>query len=342
MENDDLLALVDLIADKARGYTDRKVAGAIAELAQSLREQIATIPAGAKGEDGKSAEPIDYERITTDVLSRIPKPLDGKDAPPVDTERLAQDILARIPTPKDGKDGKDAEPVDMGALRYAIIQEIDGKFESLPTPKDGKDGKDAEPVNTERIIEEVLARIPQPRDGRDGNDGKDGASIHPDSIRVMVSDEVNRAVLNISEERIRGVMESIFNRWILDLDRQAREHIANMPKPRDAFEVKDFVLDFDGDSRFSVGFKTEADSQIREVRLPIPRDAGVFKRGVEYLRGHCVTHDSSYWIALMDNPQSVPGINSEGEWRLHVKRGQNGKDLRPTEPDPKPPVVRLK
>lgn len=40
--------------------------------------------------------------------------------------------------------------------------------------KNGEDGKDA---NEERIIDEVIKKIPKPKDGIDGVDGKDGKSV---------------------------------------------------------------------------------------------------------------------------------------------------------------------
>lgn len=48
----------------------------------------------------------------------------------------------------------------------AIINEVISK---IPIPKDGEDGKDAD---EEKIINEVLKQIPIPKDGKDGKDGK--------------------------------------------------------------------------------------------------------------------------------------------------------------------------
>ncbi len=58
---------------------------------------------------------------------------------------------------RDGKDGKDGRNGANG------VDGIDGR--------DGKDGVDAT-IDEEKIIKEVVKRIPKPKDGKDGVDGK--------------------------------------------------------------------------------------------------------------------------------------------------------------------------
>ncbi len=55
-------------------------------------------------------------------------------------------------------------------------------------------------------------------------------------------------------------------------------------------------------------------------------DAGVYQAGKkDYEAGDGVTYGGSWWIAQMDRPSEAPG-KVEGEWRLAVKRGRDGKD----------------
>lgn len=57
-----------------------------------------------------------------------------------------------------------------------------------------------------------------------------------------------------------------------------------------------------------------------------PLDRGVFKEGAEYLRGDGVTWGGSWFIAQKDAPEGKPGDSDS--WRLAVKRGRDGKDMK--------------
>lgn len=72
---------------------------------------------------------------------------------------------------RDGIDGKDGvgikgEKGDKGDRGERGASGADGRDGS-----DGKDGKDAI-IDEEKIIEEVVKRIPKPKDGKDGQDGR--------------------------------------------------------------------------------------------------------------------------------------------------------------------------
>jgi hypothetical protein len=55
-------------------------------------------------------------------------------------------------------------------------------------------------------------------------------------------------------------------------------------------------------------------------------DRGVFKDGTEYDKGDGVTWGGSFWIAQRDT-QSKPDAGN-GDWRLAVKKGRDGKDAK--------------
>jgi hypothetical protein len=62
-----------------------------------------------------------------------------------------------------------------------------------------------------------------------------------------------------------------------------------------------------------------------EVKTATVLDAGVWKDGTAYSKGDGVTSGGSFWIAQSETA-SRPGKSDE--WRLAVKRGNDGRDYR--------------
>ncbi|MDT4884579.1 hypothetical protein FQZ97_1207340 [compost metagenome] len=75
----------------------------------------------------------------------------------------------------------------------------------------------------------------------------------------------------------------------------------------------------------------------KSLRIPAVIDRGVFSNGA-YEKGDGTTYGGCYWIAQKDAPEGVPG--SSPDWRLAVKKGRDGKDLRDnaSRRDPNAPV----
>jgi integrin beta 3 len=67
---------------------------------------------------------------------------------------------------------------------------------------------------------------------------------------------------------------------------------------------------------------------VHEIKTAIVLDAGVWKEGTAYVAGDGVTLGGSFFIAQGDT-SAKPGKSDE--WRLAVKRGSDGRDLRPDE-----------
>lgn len=84
---------------------------------------------------------------------------------------------------------------------------------------------------------------------------------------------------------------------------------------------------------------TSGTKAIAVFRLPIVIDRGVYRADERYAKGDGVTWGGSYSIAQKDEPQGEPGKSDD--WRLAVRRGRDGKDLRHDEP-PEVKVVNLK
>ena len=77
---------------------------------------------------------------------------------------------------------------------------------------------------------------------------------------------------------------------------------------------------------------------VREIRTALVLDAGVWKEGATYAAGDGITSGGSFWIAQADTT-AKPGKSDE--WRLAVKRGNDGRDFR-AEEKRQPEPVRLK
>jgi integrin beta 3 len=63
--------------------------------------------------------------------------------------------------------------------------------------------------------------------------------------------------------------------------------------------------------------------QVKEARLPVPRDAGVWKAGTAYQPGDGVSWNGSFWLAQRTTTDR-PGHGATA-WRLAVKSGGEGK-----------------
>jgi len=75
-----------------------------------------------------------------------------------------------------------------------------------------------------------------------------------------------------------------------------------------------------------------------EIKTAIILDAGVWKEGAGYVAGDAVSHGGSLFIAQAETTER-PGKSDQ--WRLAVKRGNDGRDAR-SEEKRQPDLVRLK
>ena len=74
---------------------------------------------------------------------------------------------------------------------------------------------------------------------------------------------------------------------------------------------------------------------VHEIKTAIVLDAGVWKEGTSYVAGDGVTSGGSFFIAQADTT-AKPGKSDD--WRLAVKRGNDGRDLRADEKRAPEPV----
>lgn len=199
--------------------------------------------------------------------------------------------------------------------------------------KDGANGKDAPAVDVDAIIARLapsvadlvakaVAAIPAPKDGRDGRDAKDGAPGR-DALEIEILPTIDPA---------KSYPRGTFAQWQGGIIRAARE--TDVLKDGDLMAAGWHVVT-EGVS----GIRVIEASDLRSFALAIGTTSGksldipfsvpaMLYRGVwadgEYARGDCVTWDGSVWHCEKAT-ETKPG-NGSADWKLCVKRGNNGKD----------------
>lgn len=241
-------------------------------------------------EKGLSDTPrgVDVDAVAKSAAALIPAPAD----PEIDVDAIAKAAAELIPAPKDGADA------DMNALK----SHLEDLVKAIPAPKDGADGKDADMAELKLHLAELVKHVNLP-----------------------------------SVDEVAAVFERRFSDLTLSWERQARDTfekaVDRMPAPkdgRDALQLESFDLSLAEDGR-TVTVKMQAGDTVLEKSLKIASviDRGPYKSQSEseYERGDAVTHGGSLWIAQQDAPEGAPGMGGKG-WRLAVKKGRDGKDLR--------------
>ena len=324
--------------------------------------------AGVKGLDGKDGR----------------DGIDGKDAPPIDTKALSDEIigkvLGQIPAPvhgKDGRDGKDAEQLDVNDIVSKILGQIPPPIPGKDGIKgvDGINGKDAPPIDTkvltENIVQKVLEQIPPPIVGADG---KDGTSVDPDSVRLLVAGEVSKAVAALPKpaagrdgrdgrvgeqgepgkdaaefDILNGMDESAsYQRGVYVKHRNGifRAYRTTDPVTDKNYEaagwmcmqsnIVDIVESLAPDQRTVIKTHEFSDGSLitSKYKSTAMIYRGVFKEGQPYETGDVVTAAGSSWVCGGSTIEK-PGVSKH--WTLAIKRGSDGKDLRPRD-DNDPPL----
>lgn len=217
-----------------------------------------------------------------------------------DLKALSEQAAALIPVPKNGDPGKDA---DMGALKDHLAELVGNAVKGLPAATPGKDAD------------------------------MDALRAHLDALVKGIEPPAAPSV-----DEVAATFERRFSDLTLSWERQARDTFEKaadrMPTPkngRDALPLDSFDLTLGEDER-TVTVKMQAGETVIEksVKIPAVIDRGVFnpERATQkgYECGDGVTYGGCFWLAQKDAPKGVPG--GEGDWRLAVKKGRDGKDLR--------------
>jgi hypothetical protein len=254
-----------------------------------------------------------------DRIAELQKALDERP----DLEAIAKQAAALIPAPENGKDA------DPEVIKQMVSDAVAGMHAS-------ETGEHIRPMLADLVAEAVKA-LPAPAPGKDAD--MDEIKRH---VEQMVKGIEPAPVPTVDE--VAATFERRFSDLALSWERQARETFDKaadrMPEPkdgRDALPLDSFDLTLGDDGR-TITVKMQAGDTVIEksVKIAAVVDRGVFsKEHGGYEKGDGTTYGGCYWIAQKDAPEGVPG--GSADWRLAVKKGRDGKDLRPSasthEPD---------
>lgn len=207
------------------------------------------------------------------------------------------------------------ETLDMEAVRAVVKDEVCTAVSALPAPQDGKSVTldDVAPL-IEEAVSKAVSALPAPKDGC--------------GIKELLIDRSGHLVATMEDGRIKDLGPVVGSDGedadMATLERLIAEKVAAIPVPKDGLDgvgFDDMTCDVRDDGVYLVWEKGDI---VKEARLPIPLDMGVYKPDATYKRGACVTWGGSVWIAQKDDPSGKPD-SPDSDWRLAVKRGRDAK-----------------
>lgn len=262
---------------------------------------------------------IDLGALAKSAAEMVPPPQDA------DMEALKEhlsELVKAIPAPADG------QSVTVEDVAPLIREEVAKAVAEVPPAKDGESVTvdDVRPILAD-LVGKAVADLPPPAPGKDAD---------MEALRAHLGDLVKGIQLPTvpTIDEVAATFERRFSDLTLSWERQARETFDKaadrMPIPkdgRDALPLECFDLALGEDGR-TVTVKMQAGDVVVEksVRIASVIDRGVFSAEKSYEQGDGTTYGGCYWIAQKDAPEGVPG--GSADWRLAVKKGRDGKDLR--------------
>lgn len=347
MQHREVMDLMAAIAPVIRDYTERAF-GPVVERLLAVEARVAAL-----ADAGHRPEELDEVRrecreLTEQAIASLPAARDGKDA---DENAIAERVEHKLAGRIEEMIPAAPELPDIGAMVERAVREA---VAEISAPKDGADGKDADleavaemiRVEVERatpalpdipaIVAEAIAALPKAKDGKDGltgpegrpgRDGEPGAAGRPGERGLQ--GEPGRD----GRDGLPGVPGRPGEKGVDGVDGKDGRDGAD---GKDGLGFEDLNVEYDGERglllRFACG------ELVKEFRFTLP---GIIYRGVwkegAFAKGDAVTWGGSMWIAMEDTSEQP---EKSAAWRLAVKRGDKGKDLRPDEPKG-PPVVKL-
>lgn len=229
-------------------------------------------------------------------------------------ESATADLRAQVAELRSGRDGIDGKDADPSEVKDLVIAELRDELEQL---KEWVAKQLSVVPSSEEIKSAVLEsiHIPQPRDGQDGADGRDAAALE-----IMPGIDESKSYQRGSYATHNGGLWRAYERtqgmrgWECIVDGVAEVAV-------DQVSERDFLIT----STAASGKKTE-----KSIHVPSVMYREVYNSGMEYTKGDAVTFNGSLFIAVSDAPESTPGTGSPEDtgWRLAVKQGRNGRDIR--------------
>jgi hypothetical protein len=307
------------------------------EQVAALQEQLRAIPAPKEYDVEGTARVV----IDEDVLPRL-KEIEGviearvaelKAIPPVepkevdmeavrqavaeDVQKMVDAAVAALPP---AEPGKNADPEHVATL---IKETAEAILSTWDRPEDGKSVTvaDVQPMVAE-LVDKAVAAIPVPKDGADVSGGTIDRNGH--LVVTLTNGQTKDFGLVVGRDGIDADMQAV--------ERRIKDMFDAWPKPKDGADgvgFDDMTFETREDGCYLVWEKGDI---VKEARLPIPMDRGVYKEGGAYHGGDGVTWGGNYYIAT-ENTSAKPDTSKDGKpWRLAVRRGRDGKDA-PTKPE---------
>ncbi len=319
-----------------------------------VEKRMADIPVptngidGAPGADGKSVSKEEVlpelksyaEAMLGDMVAALPVPRDGKsvtaeEAAEVILPKLkayADDIISKIalPEPKSVSPEEVAELLEsrvtesLGNVLESHVKTIKDAAEAviaeIPAPVNGKDGKDGASVSidellthVEKMAKELFDSIPKPKDGDRGEPGKDATDIH-----ILPAIDFEKSYPRGTWAHHNG---GLYKSHANTMGERGWDCIIN--------GIAAIDVDKSGDREITVKITDSRGEQV--VKTFSTHDViyrGIYdeKKDASYSEGDMVTCGGSVWHCMSNNP-GRPG-DANQNWKLAVKRGQNGKDGR--------------
>jgi collagen type III alpha len=287
-------------------------------------ERGETGPSGRDGVAGERGEKGDPGERGKDGA-------DGKDGPA--GERGEQGPQG--PHGEKGERGEHGPAGDMGAKGDPGDSGKDGKDGA--NGRDGIDGKDGAPGERgEKGEPGINGKDGAPGEigqkGDAGLDGRDGMPGEPgrDALQIDVLDGIDpqKRYQRGTYASYRGGIVRAFKATEPIGESQEFERCGWHVVVRGVDELN-FTLG-DDMRTLSVVYSLTGGSRIEQKHtVPTVIDRGVFRDGEKYGKGDGVTWGGSFFIAKKDEPTGKPGESDD--WRLAVKRGRDGKDVKPPE-----------
>jgi hypothetical protein len=311
----DIVTVVRQYVEKATSDTKGRV--------DAMEKIVADLPAllkaekgerGDKGQDGKDGASVSVDDVRPLVLETV------------------EAAVKALPPPADpikgdkGDDGKDADPA---VVRGMVADEVKQAVAALPVPKDGKDcDMVAVQIIVEAAVKAAFASLPKIEDGEDGRDGRDALEVeilsvihptkqYPRGTWARHAGGLVRAFRDTDPVGEKGLQETGWDVMVNGLA---------------GFEV-DPTTD-DRTLRLNT-VMTDGTKALAEVHLSTPHDEGVYEPGRTYAKNDGVSKNGCWWIAQTETTDQ-PGTSKA--WRLAVKCGRDGKDLRAEGPTTREPV----
>ncbi len=266
-------------------------------------------PPGERGEKGDPGHSVDPEEVIPAVLEQLKGPVSEME------KRIEKRVdgnvyeaIKLIPAGAPGERGPQGEPGQSGGVG--------------PT---GEKGEPGDPGGKGERGEPGLAGV-----GERGEKGEPGESVHPDTVRVMVTEAVDSMFTNVIEKippPVPGKDADPIAIAATVHDEIARQFDAMRPyikgeRGNDGLGLDDLSVDLKEDGRTLVLTFSRGDQEKTfELECPWMIYRGVYVKGSTYKTGDTVTYGGSTWVARRAT-QLAPGTD---DWQLSVKRGQDGK-----------------